>query len=313
MSLQEVKESFNKQELNKAGFIDAMYRFHSVLAEYPAFLKNTGIAKIEILDDQLIFTSRTTHYHQGGLKFLCDIEDKRTTPLEAFNFGNYEAEDSEMLYKLIGKDDVIFDIGGNIGWYTNHIAALLDKGIIYAFEPIPDTFNKLQRNVALNNFKNIRLNNLPFSNKVQTLTFYYSPLMSGASSSQNITNNADAIKVECTTATIDDFMRDSKISQLDFIKCDVEGAELLVFQGGIETIRQHKPIVFSEMLRKWAARFNYHPNDIIALFVGAGYACFTVRDGHLALLETVTEDTTETNFFFLHKDKHAAQIKTFAV
>jgi hypothetical protein len=55
-------------------------------------------------------------------------------------------------------------------------------------------------------------------------------------------------------------------AKVDFIKCDVEGAELFVYQGAKATLMQQKPIVFTEMLRKWAAKFDYHPNDIIALF-----------------------------------------------
>ncbi|WP_342228107.1 FkbM family methyltransferase [Rickettsiella endosymbiont of Rhagonycha lignosa] len=58
---------------------------------------------------------------------------------------------------------------------------------------------------------------------------------------------------------------EQKMTKLDFIKCDVEGAELTIYTGGINVIREHKAIIFTEMLRKWSVKFNYHPNDIIAL------------------------------------------------
>ena len=85
---------------------------------------------------------------------------------------------------------------------------------------------------------------------------------------------------------------------MDFIKCDVEGAELFVFQGGVATIRTQQPVIFTEMLRKWSAAFGYHPNDIIALLADAGYHCFTVHDGRLTPFLTMDETTVETNFFF---------------
>jgi hypothetical protein len=61
----------------------------------------------------------------------------------------------------------------------------------------------------------------------------------------------------------------------------------------------------TEMLRKWAAGFGYHPNDIIDLFAGLGYKCF---DSTLKPFGRMDEATTETNFFFLHPDTHAAHI-----
>jgi FkbM family methyltransferase len=311
MKLQKIKDQYSDKKISKAEFIDAMYGIHSVLPDYSNFLKKSGISAIEILDDKIIFTSRETHYHKGGLKFYCDIEDKRTTPLEAFNFGSYEAEDSEMLYKLLEKDYTVFDVGGNIGWYTNHMAALLTHGRVYSFEPIPETFTKLTNNVKLNQFPNIELYNIALSDKIGALTFYYSPFMSGASSSQNITENNNAVLVECKTNTIDQFVNDNSIQQIDFIKCDVEGAELFVFKGGLQTIARDKPIVFSEMLRKWAAKFGYHPNDIIALFTEKGYSSYVIKDGFLAKLELVDESTEETNFFFLHNEKHSSKIATF--
>jgi len=96
---------------------------------------------------------------------------------------------------------------------------------------------------------------------------------------------------------------------VDFIKCDVEGAELFVFRGAKETIATYKPIIFTEMLRKWAKKFDYHPNEIISLFNGLGYRCFSIRNGFLSELSYMDDSTVETNFFFLHKEKHMSQLQ----
>lgn len=70
--------------------------------------------------------------------------------------------------------------------------------------------------------------------------------------------------VQCKLRTLDDYTAETKI-RVDFIKCDVEGAELLVFKGAIDTIARDKPVIFSEILRKWSAKFNYNPNEIFDL------------------------------------------------
>jgi FkbM family methyltransferase len=309
MKIEEIKELYKSGQISKGEFIDRMYELHKVLFDYSFSLNDTEIAKIEIEDNKVILSSRATKYHKGGIKFYCDNIDKRITPLEAFNFGNYEASDSNMLYRIIEKDYTIFDIGGNIGWYTNHVASMLTKGIVYAFEPIPETFQKLGNNVALNGFKNIRINNFPLSDKSGPLTFYYTPLMPGAASAANITNSENIQKIECTTRTLDSYVAETNITRVDFIKCDVEGAELLVFKGAIETIKKYKPIIFTEMLRKWAAKFNYHPNDIVRLFEELGYSCFTADEGGLKAFSLVDEQTEETNFFFFHKTVHGKKME----
>ena len=106
----------------------------------------------------------------------------------------------------------------------------------------------------------------------------------------------------------------NRLQYLERLK-DVEGSELFVYQGGIEMITKYKPIVFSEMLRKWAAKFGYHPNDIIAFFVNIGYECFVidVEKEKIRKIVSVNEETVETNYFFLHKEKHTKIIQELSL
>lgn len=308
MNIRETKSGFEINECSKADFINNMHELHKVLYDFSQNLTGTEISKIEIQDNEVIFTSRVTENHTGNVRFYTDILDKRTTPLEAFNFNLYEKEDSDLLYKLIDDGDAIFDIGTNIGWYSIHLAKKLSSSTIYSFEPIPETFNKLKRNVELNGIRNIILNNVALSDEKKLLTFFYSPMQTGASSSINITDNSDIVKLVCQTDTIDSYLDAHNILKLDFIKCDVEGAEYFVYKGGAEAIKKHLPIVFTEMLRKWAAKFDYHPNDIVDFFKQFGYLCYVSDNGKLKVLDYVTDKTEETNFFFLHPVKHGSKI-----
>jgi FkbM family methyltransferase len=312
MGIKEIKKRYENAEINKSDFINEMHSLHKVLFDFSENLRNTEIAKIEILDDNVLFTTRSTEYHPGGCKFYVDVIDKRVTPVDTFNFDVYERQESEMLFKLLHDGDNIFDIGANIGWYSCHMAKKLPKAKIFSFEPIPETFEKLYNNINVNEISNVLLNNIAFSSKKENLTFYYSPLVTGASSSQNITENENMSKLECAADTIDNYIAVNNIEKLDFIKCDVEGAEYFVFQGGNKAFNEFKPIVFTEMLRKWAAKFSYHPNDIINYFVQFGYLCFSVNQGKLNKVEVVDDLTIETNFFFLHQNKHSDLIEKFS-
>jgi hypothetical protein len=122
---------------------------------------------------------------------------------------------------------------------------------------------------------------------------------------RNLSDDASIQEIACPVEKLDDFVARERL-QVDFIKCDVEGAELMVLRGASATLDQAQPVVFLEMLRKWAAKFNYHPNDIIDYLQGKGYQCHAVLGDRLVTVPEVTEDTVATNYVFLHGRKHRA-------
>jgi FkbM family methyltransferase len=306
MNIFEIKKEFSDGKSDKWKYIDQMYSAHSILFDYAEFLKSTNISNIQIHDGHVFMTFR-----DSGVQFICTEGDKRLVPFDTLNFGMYEQEELRMQLNLMNEGDSIFDIGGNYGWYALHIAKALPKSSIFSFEPIPSTFEKLKANIQLNKAENIKPLNFGFSDQPGSFEFFFDPTLSVNASLAKVSESAMVEKVECKVKVVDDFVRDEKL-KVDFIKCDVEGAELLVFKGARKILIEQKPIVFSEMLRKWTAKFNYHPNDIIQLFKEVGYACFTIEGNHLERFTEVNENTLETNYFFLHEEKHRHKIQTYS-
>lgn len=299
MNLNDIEQDYKKDKLTKVDYISNMYtQKHSVLFDYSDFIKNKDIQRIEITDGSVIMTTR-----QFGIKMICNKFDHRDIPIEIMNFGEYEKQDSNMIMKLVKDNDTVFDIGGNMGWYSIILAKFKHDLEIHTFEPIPNTYESLVTNSKLNGVK-FNIYNIGLSNKEHEITFYYYKECSGNASSALMNEDKDNIQIKCKVNTIDNFVNEKDIKKIDFIKCDVEGAELLTFQGGFKTLKQHQPIVFTEMLRKWSAKFNYHPNKTLEFFQSLGYRCFFSVADNLKELTIMTDDTVETNFFFLHADKH---------
>jgi FkbM family methyltransferase len=306
MNILDTRESYLNNELSKPDFIKKMYQMHHAkLFEYAEYIKKTNIGSIEILDDKVIITSR-----DNGVKMVCPEGEHRVAPIESLNFLDYETIDSAMIMRLVSPEDCVVDIGANMGWYSINIAKTFPKCKVYAFEPIPKTFSYLSENIKLNNVNNIQAFQFGLSNEKQDLTFYFYPEGGVNASLANVSGREDVELINCHVEKLDDFVVQNEL-KVDFIKCDVEGAELFAFKGGLETIQRDKPIVFTEMLRKWSAKFNYHPNEIISMFSEMGYLCFYCSEDSLVYIDTMTDDTVETNFFFLHADKHAAIINEF--
>ena len=298
--INETQADFANGAITKQQYIESMHEAHHArLHEFAEYIPNTNIRKIEIEDGEVIMTSR-----DRGVRISCPAGDLRSAPMEILNFYDYEKEETSMIEKLITAHDTFFDIGANIGWNAINIAAAQRAASVYCFEPIPLTFRYLERNIELNAVRNVTAHNFGFSDQTGTFPFYYYPGGSVNASSVNLSNRDDVQSVACAVTTLDEFTSETDL-RVDVIKCDVEGAELLVFRGGIGTLARHKPIVFSEILRKWSAKFNYDPNEIFELFQQLGYRTFTVSHGRLRGFDRMDEQTPETNFFFLHTDKHA--------
>lgn len=302
MEIHELKEKFNNGTYGKQQYLELMYEKHKVLFEYASELGNTGISEINISDNGVEFVDR-----EYGLRFLCPTPDRGIAPIGMFNMGSYEKNEADMCLSLIEPGFTIFDVGANVGWFSLIILKNIPNIYLYSFEPIPQTFENFSRNIAINGNLPVKKYNFGFYSDDTALTLYYDSECSGKTSAANLAD-VEVSEVSCMFKKMDSFVKDENIKALDFVKCDVEGAEYFVFQGGLETIKKFKPIIFSEMLRKWSAKFDYHPNDIISFLSKIGYLCFVIRDGKLVKFTLMDENTVETNFVFLHEEKHAQHI-----
>lgn len=289
----------------KQEYIEKMHRLHKRLFEYSSFIKDKDVGEIRINDDSVILTTKS-----NNIRLICDKDDYRIVPIEILNFGSYESEELKMVLQLVEEGYHVLDIGANIGWYSINIAMHDHSLKVYSFEPIPKTYMLLKKNLELNGVKNVETFNLGFSDHPGEIEFYYYKEGSCNASSALLTDRNDIEKVICKVDTIDRFT-DAEHLQVDLIKCDVEGAELLIFKGGMKTIKRDLPIIFTEMLRKWSAKFNYHPNEIICMMKDVGYKCYIIRDGRLSEFDEMDEKTVETNFLFLHTLKHQDKIERY--
>lgn len=313
------RKHFSIDGYSKDGYITAMYyAIHAVLGNYADFIGETDIARIEIEDGRVVMTTR-----KAAIKMVYDPQDMRAIPLEILNFGAYEPAETDMALRLIRSGSVFLDVGANIGWYSLNVAKAFPRVKVYAFEPAPTIFALLRKNIELNQLTNITPFALLLSDTHGPVNFFFAPHHTGSSSgvaaatlSAFPPDEMGWERMDCQATQLDTLWRSCFGPDIDFIKCDVEGAELAVLRGSLETIKRCQPMLLLELLRQHAARFGYHPNEVIDLLDNLGYDCFTVENSHPEWLRPLLipfgrmdENTIETNFFFLHTDKHAAQIK----
>lgn len=242
LGLSALASAYRAGQISKPDFIDAMGRCHASWFEYAEFLTDSEVAAVEIRPGRVVLVST------AGVRFVVDPLDRRQPICEALHFRSYERTDASMLYALAPERGVIFDIGANRGWYGLPLAKRSPYVEVHAFEPIPRTFHALQDNIKENRLPNITPYPFGFSRFNGNTEFFFNPEETGASSAKNLLPSPGVRSVSVQMRTLDDFYRELG-GRVDFIKCDVEGAELFVFEGGMHTL-DSCPIIFCEMLRK---------------------------------------------------------------
>ncbi len=301
--LQTLKDRFAQGETSKADFIRDALDVHRHLFDYVGITQTTDVHEVLITPEGVSFV-----IGEERIRLFAPAEEARVAPIEVMNFGRYEPEETRVMDLLTEGARQILDVGANIGWYAVRFAKRNADARVHAFEPMPTSHAFLQRNVAANGVgAQVTCYNYGLSEAGGSFEFYIAPTGGTNASLLNVANAEDARAVVGLTLTLDQWTANQQIKP-DFIKCDVEGAELLVFRGGLETLRAHRPIVFAELLRKWSKPFGYHPNDMLRYFDGIGYRCYAVGTAGVRRLEEVTDDTPETNYAFVHADAHAAAI-----
>jgi FkbM family methyltransferase len=169
---------------------------------------------------------------------------------------------------------VVLDIGANVGLVSLLAAKKVGRiGRVYAFEPVPDIFARLQENIALNSFNNIEPVPLALSSQKGTA------MISVAGGASSLFRRVSDEFVEVPTERLDDFVEREGIERVDAIKLDVEGAELHVIRGADKTIRRFKPIMMVEINPDTLKAAGTTPQELFDAIVSYGYKAHVIRKG----------------------------------
>lgn len=188
--------------------------------------------------------------------------------------GGFEKESIKLWIKLCSKANTIVDIGANTGVYSLIAKALKPEATVYALEPVKRVFDKLIENVHLNNYDIISIEKAA-SNFNGTATIY--DVDSEHTYSVTVNKNffpkdQKVIETQIETITMDSFIEEYKIENIDLIKIDVETHEPEVLEGYKKYLAIHKPTMLVEILSKEIGA------QVTALVDGLGYLYFNIDE-----------------------------------
>ncbi len=179
------------------------------------------------------------------------------------------------------KIKTVFDVGANKGDWSIFIDKYLNFDLLYAFEPIPQVFEKLINNEFQNK---INFNNIALGNENTKLQFSYIPDASYLSSASVTIRQGSILIPDILSVRGDDFCKSNHIDYIDFLKIDTEGHDYKVLLG------------FQEMLENKKIRiiqFEYGPFSIqtkdllknhFELLNSHGYIIAKIYPNHLSFM-----------------------------
>jgi FkbM family methyltransferase len=187
----------------------------------------------------------------------------------------HEPNETSVVRRIVQPDWTVLDVGAHIGYYTLLMARLLDRcrGRVYAFEPNPETFAILKEHVEMNELTHVTALNLALGASVGYAELYLGPSHHSGPASMFPPACAEK-RVAAEVSTLEEFVADSKLNRLDFIKMDVNGAEPDVLRGGREALAFYRPRMLMEVNPPMLAQSGRRPRDLLLLLRDLGYAVF---------------------------------------
>jgi FkbM family methyltransferase len=154
------------------------------------------------------------------------------------------------LVRYLQRGAVFYDIGANIGFYALIAARTVgDTGKVYAFEPIQELTETIQKNARLNKINHLTVVNKGVGEQTGTMQLMVSdiPEISRVVQGEGVPVNGDGSAYrEIPVVSIDDFVFGEKAPPPQVVMIDVEGAEFKVLRGMKRTLREHRPVILCE-------------------------------------------------------------------
>lgn len=187
---------------------------------------------------------------------------------------DYEKDNILFLKENCKQNMTIFDIGAHLGLMSIIASQITNrKSKIYSFEPTPNTFKVLERVIKINNCSgNVFAINQAITKENTIIDFYLSN-NEGSNSNSLVSKNHQTRKpIKINATSLDLFVKENMIDNVDLIKIDAEGSEYDVLLGAVSIISQFKPKMILAIHPPLIKNNNHKIEDIYDFLIKHNYS-----------------------------------------
>lgn len=198
-----------------------------------------------------------------------------------------------LLEKLMPQVKIVFDVGANVGDYSGEILKINPAILIHAFEPFPDSYEKLSKLPLV-------ANNLGLGEKEETKILYQA---SRSAHNSFYILDSNSVPLDVKVSTLDLYCEKQKIKHIDFLKIDVEGYEFFVLKGAQKSLRQQVIDYIQFEFSGGTIESRTFLKDFLDLFESYGYDLYRIRarDVQKVIYAPDKERFTLTNYLAVKK------------
>ncbi len=181
-------------------------------------------------------------------------------------YGDFEMAEIQFIQNNFRGTKLAIDVGANVGIYTMTLSSLVgDQGKVWSFEALPQNVLRMRKNLSNNSISNVDVFPVALGDSSGNVDFIvatdgaYGSLVSVQDNKE--TNQSIKVQIQ----KLDTIWESENTPKIDFIKIDVEGAEVGVLKGAIDLLKTYKPTILIE------ANSKSHLVEIMNILSPIGY------------------------------------------
>ena len=272
-----------------------IYKIQPNKKKYCQFLKFINI-KTDLYFNDLRFNG-AFKVKENGINFL--LQSHTSTSIENKIFwkglNGWEQKSMKLWQHFSEKSNTIFDVGANTGIYSLIAESANPNALIWGFEPSERVHEKYLTNKKINNYQ-FNTSKIALSDTDKDQIFYdtpsehqYSASLSPDKLKNFIGYDSKIVETTIQCQTLDSFVKEHNILNIDLIKIDTELHEPQVIEGFKNNLFKHRPVVFIEILSKEIA------NKVQPYFENKNYIFYNIDDEQNMILKT--DKIGKSNYF----------------
>ncbi len=277
-NISKIKESFKNDPQLQKSFIQSLIDFEIKGGHPQTNVRDTVSGP---LADELFMGEKFSKELDNGIKinFVYNSKIAREFLLSQPAVPNHvwEPQTTKLLLHFSNNAKNVIIAGAYFGDQAIPVAYnIKESGVCHTFEPNKNNSDLIIENAALNGLNNVLINNLALWNKSgEKLVF------EGEDALASTVTAAEATENVLHTITIDDYVAENKVGEVNLLMIDVEGSEIKVLEGAKAMLQKYKPVVVFEthsLYNDWSN--GLENSDSVKLMTDLGYEVFAVREFH---------------------------------
>jgi len=219
---------------------------------------NDGFPYIQLSNGKIFYGFKPTRVERFVYKFLIKKNAKRNLKIESFRIAldivyRYLDKDNNLLshgkYLNLNKGSIVIECGAYIGYYAIKASEIIGKdGYVVAIEPIEENLNLLSKNIKENSIDNIEIVPKGIWNKKSKQKIIREKRQRASINNLASVKTNQEIEIDCDS--LDNILKNHDITKDDFIRIQVNGAEIEALKGMEKTLKKGPKILITSLYDK---------------------------------------------------------------